>query len=307
MPGPDPAAPGALWRIGRAAAISLERSRILAIINVTPDSFSDGGLHASPDAAAAYAHQAAAEGADALDIGGESTRPGAGPVDAAEQIGRVVPAIRAIRDARNTLPIFVDTTLARVAEAALDAGAQGVNDQSAGRDDPAMLALIASRGAGLILMHRPRPPRDDRYADRHSTPPDYPGGVVADVCAFLAERARAAIGAGVEPGAIALDPGLGFAKNVAQNLACLAGAPAFRALGFPVVCAASRKSFLGAVADEPDPRGRTHASVAAALVMRVGGASVFRVHDVRAHRQALAVADAALGARGEAARGPFGG
>lgn len=294
MPGPDPAAPRAPWRIGRAQTLSLDRSRILAIINVTPDSFSDGGLHASPEAAAACADRAAAEGADALDIGGESTRPGAAPVGVAEQLERVLPAIRAIRDAGNTLPILVDTTLARVAEAALDAGAQGVNDQSAGRDDPAMLALIASRGAGVILMHRPRPARDDRYADRHTTPPDYPGGVVAEVCAFLAERARAAIGAGVGPGAIALDPGLGFAKNVAQNLACLAGGPAFHAIGFPVVCAASRKSFLGALAGEPDPLGRTHASVAAALVMRTGGAAIFRVHDVRAHRQALDVADAAL-------------
>ncbi len=296
MPGPDPAPPGALWRIGRGDTLSLDRSRILAIINVTPDSFSDGGLHLSPQAAAAYAAQASADGADALDIGGESTRPGAAPIEASEQLERVLPAIHAIRNAGITLPIFVDTTLARVAEAALDAGAQGVNDQSAGRDDPAMLALIASRGGGVILMHRPRPARDDRYADCHTTPPDYPGGVVAGVRAFLAQRAGAAIDAGVDPGAIALDPGLGFAKDVDQNLACLAGGTAFRALGFPVVCAASRKSFLGALAGEPDPRGRTHASVAAALVMRAGGAAIFRVHDVRAHRQALAVADAALGA-----------
>lgn len=290
--------PPRVWRLARGAGVRLDRSRILAILNVTPDSFSDGGSLPDDAAVVRRAREAFAEGADMLDIGGESTRPGAAPVPAETQAGRVVPAIRAIRAAGLALPISVDTTSALVARRALDAGASAVNDQSAGRDDPAMLALIAETSAGVILMHRPRAPRDDRYADAHPTAPDYAGagGVVPVVRAFLKERADAALRAGVPGDRIVLDPGLGFGKSVEQNLAVLSAGAAFVAIGFPILCGASRKSFLGAITGESTPSRRVVESVGAAVAMRLGGALLFRVHDVGAHRAALAVADAAPGA-----------
>lgn len=275
------------WRLAGGAALALDRARILAILNVTPDSFSDGGLHLDPAHAAARAIEAAAQGTDMLDIGGESTRPGAVAVGGREQIERVVPAIHAIRAAGVRVPISVDTTRADVASAALDAGANAVNDQSAGRDEEAMLPLVASRGAGLILMHRLRPPGEDQYSDRLATPPVYEGGVVAFVLGFLRERIGAALAAGVAPDAIAIDPGLGFGKTVEQNLALIDATREFANLGFPVVCAASRKSFLGAATGQKDPALRVAESVSAALAMRRGGASIFRVHDVAQHVAAL--------------------
>lgn len=266
----------------------------MAILNITPDSFFDGGTLTDPGSAAAAAARAVDEGADILDVGGESTRPGSARVDADEQSRRVVPAIAAIRRAGGALaavPISVDTTRAEVARAALDAGADAINDVSAGTDDDDMLALAARRGAGLVLMHRLRPPDGDSYSDRYACPPDYTreGGVVEVVRAFLAARAAGAIAAGVDRAAIALDPGLGFGKTVEQNLELIRRTGELAALGFPIVSGISRKSFTGAWAGLKDstPAGRLAPSIALALEHRRAGAAVFRVHDVVAHAAAL--------------------
>ena len=290
-------APGAAWRLAGGATLALDRPRVIAIINATPDSFSDGGLHLDPGAASARAAEAVGEGADALDVGGESTRPGAEPVPAAEQIRRVVPVVERVRAAGIDAPVSVDTTSAEVARAALDAGADAINDVSGAEDDPGMLALAAERAAGLILMHRLRRPRDDRYSDRYDAEPDYAGsgGVVRAVGDRLRRLDRRATDAGVDPRSIVLDPGLGFGKSVADNLALLAGAPdLLAALGRPILCGASRKSFLGAVTGEREPSRRVSASVAVAVRQHLDGVRLFRVHDVREHRAALDAA-AAIG------------
>ncbi|MFG0274932.1 MAG: dihydropteroate synthase [Phycisphaerales bacterium] len=274
-------------------SLSLDAPRIIAILNVTPDSFSDGGEIAGPDGALRRAEAALDDGAHMLDVGGESTRPGAARIDAAEQIRRVVPAIEAIRRAGLDCPISVDTTLAPVARAAIDAGADCVNDVSGAREDDAMLALGAERACGIVLMHRLRPPGDDRYSDRYADDaPDYDagGGVVAVVRAFLRERAQAALEAGVAHDAIVVDPGLGFGKTVAQNLALIRAAPSFLADGLPVLSAASRKSFIGRLSGVEPPAERVAGSMAISVAQLLVGVRLFRVHDVRQHAEALRVA-----------------
>lgn len=292
-----------VWRVSASRELPLDRALVMAILNVTPDSFSDGGALADSGAVVERARAALAEGADLLDVGGESTRPGAARVSADEQARRVVPAVRAIREAGIEAPITVDTTRAAVAAAALEAGADAINDQSAGTEDGAMLALAAARGAGLILMHRLGAPDADVRSDRMTREPEYEGGVVAAVRAYLASRLAAAVRAGAPAEAVALDPGLGFGKSIAQNFALIGGAGALRALGRPIVCGASRKSFVGAASGVGEASQRIAGSVGAAVAMRMGGASVFRVHDVRAHAEALRVADAALASAGRAGGG----
>lgn len=303
---PAASAPGAgaavvpAWRLARGRRLTLERPRIIAILNVTPDSFSDGGQIADTEHALRRAREALEEGADMLDIGGESTRPGAQRVDAQEQIRRVVPAIEAIRAAGIDCPISVDTTRAAVARAALDAGADAVNDVAAAREDEDMLPLAAERACGLILMHRLRPPDADRYSHRYTADaPDYSeqGGVVAAVRAFLRRRADAALTAGCDPEAIVLDPGLGFGKTVEQNLALLTAAETFTSLGFPLLSAASRKSFIGHLSGVDRPAERVAGSIAASAAHLFAGARLFRVHDVREHAEALRVGWAILSAR----------
>lgn len=271
----------------------------MAILNVTPDSFAAGSRLGSPEAGAEAARRAADEGADALDIGGESTRPGAGRVDAAEQVRRVVPAIEAVRHAGITLPITVDTTLASVAAAALDAGADGVNDVSGATEDAGMLPLVAQRRCGLVLMHRLLPPGTDSYSDRYERDPAY-ADVGAEVRAWLAARLAAAVEAGVDPRAVALDPGLGFGKGVADNLRLIGSTPTLASLGRPVVSALSRKSFVGRVSlgRDSDPSERLEGTLALSVVHLAAGARVFRVHDAAAHRRALDAAWAALRAAG---------
>ncbi len=283
------------WRLANGRSLTLDRARILAIVNATPDSFSDGGRYRDARHAADEAMRMLDDGADMLDIGGESTRPGAAPVTDDEQIRRVIPVIEAIRAAGRRAPISVDTTRSAVARAALDAGADAVNDQSAGLDDGAMLPLVARRGAGIVLMHRLRRPDADAYSDRYgSAAPDYSasGGVVAEVLAFLNDRARAAHEAGVHAEAIVLDPGLGFGKTVEQNLAIVGATRRFVSEGFPVLCAASRKSFIGAITGVKTPSERLEGSIAVAMTMRQAGAALFRVHDINAHRRALDMVDA---------------
>lgn len=279
------------WRLAHGRSLALDEPRIIAIINVTPDSFSDGGRFASPRDAALAMQRAIDDGADMLDVGGESTRPGAMRIDAAEQIRRVVPAITAAREAGIACPISVDTTLADVADAALDAGADAVNDVSACTEDPAMLALVARRGCGVVLMHRLRPPAADVYSHQHAAAPvyDHEQGVVGAVREFLSARAAAAIAAGVARDAIVLDPGLGFGKSVEQNFALITGIREIATLGHPLLSAASRKSFIGSATGEADPARRVVGSVAVSVAHALAGLRLFRVHDVREHAEALRV------------------
>ncbi len=288
---PVPGPIAASWRFGPSGRIDLGRPRVMAILNVTPDSFSDGGVYLKKAAALAFAIQAVEAGAALLDIGGESTRPGATRVAVREQLDRILPVIRTIRarsDALGTIPISVDTTHADVAAAALSEGADIINDVSAGRESSAMFETVARAGAGLVLMHRLAPPEHDRYSDRYDTPPRYTD-VVGEVARFLAERAAAAIGAGVRREAIVVDPGLGFGKTVEQNLELVRRTGELMALGFPVLSALSRKSFVARAGGTPDapPTERLPATLALSALHYAAGARLFRVHDIAAHVSAL--------------------
>lgn len=272
-----------------------DRPWLVGIINATPDSFSDGGLIAGPESAVEAARRLIDQGADGLDIGGESTRPGARAVPEDQQIARTEPVIRALRAALGPGPmISIDTTRAAVADAALHAGADAINDVSAATDDPGMLTLAARRNAGLILMHRLAPPAAEAYSTSYGLPgapppPSY-SDVVGHVTTYLGARAHAAIAAGVAPHAIALDPGLGFGKSVADNLALIRGTGRLASAGHAVVSGLSRKSFVGAHAGLPPghhPTRRIAASVALSLEHFRAGARVMRVHDVAPHRAAL--------------------
>jgi dihydropteroate synthase len=261
----------------------------MGVLNVTPDSFSDGGEWFDHEAAVGRGRELAAQGAAILDVGGESTRPGAAPVAEAEELRRVVPVIRALSaQLPPGVQLSVDTSKARVAAAALDAGATYVNDVTALRGDPAMAELVAAAGCDVCLMHmlgEPRTMQDDpRYDD-----------VVAEVRAFLEERLAAAVAAGIAEDRIALDPGIGFGKTAAHNLELLRRIGEIVALGRPVVVGTSRKSFLGRITGRDDPHQRDVGTVATNVLAYERGASVFRVHDVAATRDALAVAAATLG------------
>jgi dihydropteroate synthase len=257
---------------------------VMGVVNVTPDSFSDGGEWLDPDAAIAHGRELVAQGAAILDIGGESTRPGAEPVTAAEELRRVVPVLEGLAGAGARLSI--DTSKAAVAAAALDAGATFVNDVTALRGDPAMAALDAQRGCGVCLMHMLGEPRtmqrDPRYDD-----------VVDDVKAFLAQRLELAVAAGVAEEHVWLDPGIGFGKTVDHNLELLARLDELVALGRPVVVGTSRKSFLGVITGRAAGE-RVPATIATNVLALARGARVFRVHDVAQARDALLVAAATL-------------
>lgn len=262
-----------------------DRCVVMGVLNVTPDSFSDGGRYADLDAAVAHGLAMWAAGADIVDVGGESTRPGAERVDAEEESRRVVPAIRAL--AAGGVTVSVDTTRAAVAEAALDAGARIVNDVSGGLADPAMAKTIAAAGVPWVLMHWRGHSRDMQALARY-------GDVVRDVTGELSRQADAALAAGVDAGNVVLDPGLGFAKTAEHNWALLARLDELTALGFPVLVGASRKAFLGrllAGADgTPAPvDAREHATVATTVLAAVKGAWGVRVHEVRPSLEALEV------------------
>lgn len=279
---------GSIWNLNHERAIQLDRPFLVGILNITPDSFSDGGDYNAPDKAVERARQMRDEGADALDIGGESTRPGARRVSACGQIERVVPVISAIRKAGIELPITVDTTRAETARAALRVGADAINDVSAGAEDDGMLALAAEMGCGLILMHRERPPDEDRFSDQYDQPP-VAGEITDRVVQSLSRSRERALGAGVKPECIMLDPGLGFGKDVEQNLELIATTPRLLGFGHPVMSALSRKSFVGRVGlgRDSDPSERLPATLALSVLHLRRGARVFRVHDIAAHRQAL--------------------
>jgi len=260
---------------------AFRRPAILGILNVTPDSFSDGGRFKDVGSAVAHARAMAADGADVIDVGGESTRPGAAPVSEAEELRRVLPVIERIR---GLATISIDTTKAVVAAAALSAGATIVNDVSGATLDPDMLRLVAERGAGIILMHRRGTPRT---MDRRARYKD----VTAEVRQFLSARIEAALDAGILRGAIAIDPGIGFAKTSRHNLTLLAQVSELATLGFPVVVGVSRKRFLGGLLG-PSARARAEGTVAASLIAVAGGARGVRVHDVAPMARALRVARA---------------
>ncbi|HVD37587.1 MAG TPA: dihydropteroate synthase [Solirubrobacterales bacterium] len=260
-------------------------TRLMGVVNVTPDSFSDGGLYLDPEAAIAHGRELVAAGAEILDVGGESTRPGAKAVSEEEELRRVVPVIRGLRDLGCELS--VDTSKAPVAAAALDAGAAIVNDVTALRGDPEMAALCAERGATVVLMHmlgEPRTMQDDpRYED-----------VVTEVQAFLAERLEAAVAAGIAGERIWLDPGIGFGKTADHNLELLRRLGELRELGRPLVVGTSRKSFIGRF-DGSAAGERLGGTIASSVLAAAEGAAVLRVHDVAEVRQALTVATAILG------------
>jgi dihydropteroate synthase len=274
-----------IWRCREHTFDLSSRTLVMGILNVTPDSFSDGGRYLEPAAAIRRGRELLAAGADLLDVGAESTRPGAEPVAAAEQVRRLAPVLEGLAGT----VLSVDTASAEVAAAALSRGASIVNDVTA-LADPGMAAVVAAAGAGLVLMHMRGTPRtmqsDPRYDD-----------VVGDVTAFLRARMAVAVAGGIAGECVALDPGIGFGKTARHSVELLAATAELAAIGRPVLVGASRKSFLGRLTGEEDPGRRLEAGLAAAALAAVEGARILRVHDVDATVLAVRVADAARAAR----------
>ena len=260
--------------------LKLDRARVLGIVNVTPDSFSDGGEHDTLDAAVAQGLRLVAEGADALDVGGESTRPGADAVPLEEELRRVIPVIERLAR-ESVVPISIDTSKPEVMRAAVAAGAGMINDVQALRRDGA-LETAASLGVPVVLMHMQGEPRSMQAAPQYED-------VVAEVHRFLAERIFAAEMAGIAKKNIVIDPGFGFGKTAEHNLALLAQLQRFAELGVPLLAGLSRKKTIGELTGRADPQDRVHGSVAAALVAAQRGAMLLRVHDVAATVDALKV------------------
>jgi len=274
--------PGPGYLLGRSCRIELDRPRLMGVLNITPDSFSDGGRYLSVAAAVAQGRCLAAEGADLLDVGGESTRPGAQHVGVQQELDRVLPVLEALRR-EIALPLSIDTTKSAVAEAAIAAGAEFVNDISGLTFDAQMAAVVANSGAGLFVMHtRGRPATmqaDTCYAD-----------LVAEICAALQGSVARALAAGVAAERIAVDPGIGFGKDVAGNLELLRRLPEFAALGRPLLLGTSRKSFIGRVLGLDDPAARQTGTLATVALGVASGARLFRVHEVGPAREAALVA-----------------
>jgi dihydropteroate synthase len=264
------------------AGLGLDRPRIMGILNVTPDSFSDGGQFLAPEAAVAKGQRMAGAGAEIIDVGGESTRPGAVEVPVDEERARTAPVIAALRAGGIETAISIDTRKAAVAEAALDAGATIINDVAAFTFDPGLSALAARRGAPVCLMHAQGTPQtmqaDPRYDD-----------VLLDVYDFLAEKVAEAEAAGIPRARIMVDPGIGFGKTLDHNLTLIRGLSLFHGLGCPILLGVSRKKFIGTIGSEADAARRVPGSVAVALAGVAQGAQVLRVHDVWETRQALAL------------------
>lgn len=262
----------------RGHRLALDRPLVMGVLNVTPDSFSDGGRYLDPGAAVKHALEMVEEGADLIDIGAESSRPGAEPVPESEELRRLIPVVQEVcRQVR--IPVSVDTAKAAVAGAAIEAGAAMVNDISACQADPSMANVVAEAGAGLVLMHMQGTPRTMQQAPRY-------GSVVDEVREFLRARMQAAVRAGIAADHILLDPGIGFGKNLEHNLMLLAGLDAFQSLGRPILVGVSRKAFIGGVLGRrTDDRLMGTAAAVAAAVLR--GARVVRVHDVKAMRDVV--------------------
>ncbi|MGA2583512.1 MAG: dihydropteroate synthase [Tepidisphaeraceae bacterium] len=265
------------------------RTLVMGILNLTPDSFSDGGKFSTIESAVEHALTMAEAGADWLDVGGESTRPGSEPVPPDEQIRRTIPVIRHIRAVSDIL-ISIDTTRGSVAEAALDAGANVVNDISAGRDDPEMFPMLARRKVAVVLSHMQGTPRNMQENPVYED-------VTAEVSRFLLQRRDAAVDAGIESRRILLDPGLGFGKNLSHNLKLMTDTNILAKLGHPLVVGPSRKSFIGRITGESRPEQRIFGSIAACAVCAWEGAAVLRVHDVLPMVQTIRMVQAIAGAK----------
>jgi dihydropteroate synthase len=258
----------------------------MGVLNVTPDSFSDGGLYLDPDRAVERGLELAAQGADIIDVGGESSRPGSEPVPAEEEIRRVVPVISALRR-RSRAFVSIDTTKALVARAALDAGADLINDISAMRFEEDVLRLAAARDAAVVLMHMQGIPKTMQAAPTYED-------TLAEVKGFLVKRLAAAVQAGLTRDRIVVDPGIGFGKRLSDNLVLLNHLPAFAELGCPILVGPSRKSFIGQILGLP-VQERLEGTLAASVISVARGAHVLRIHDVEAVRRAVRVAEAILG------------
>lgn len=277
-----------IWRTNRRAFDLTDRGVIMGVINVTPDSFSDGGAFGDVESAVNHGLRLADEGAAILDIGGESTRPGAAPVTAEEELRRVLPVIERLA-ARTDLALSIDTSKAAVARAAVEAGAEIINDVTALRGDDAMASVAARTGAAVVLMHMRGTPRTMQQDPHYQS-------VVEEVDNFLRDRLAAAQAAGIAADRLAVDPGIGFGKTVEHNLQLIAALGRFTATGGPVVLGVSRKSFLATAAGTPDLADRDAPTAALTSLGRELGARIFRVHAVRPNTQALRMTEAILAA-----------
>jgi dihydropteroate synthase len=275
------------WRIRNRVFNWGDRTYLMGVLNVTPDSFSDGGDFAQLDAAVAQAARMVADGVDILDIGGESTRPGSAAVSESEELARVLGIIQALRQrsAFDSIPISIDTTKAAVAAAAIAAGADIVNDVSAGLFDPNMLPTIGKLKVPAILMHLRGNPKNMQQMT------DY-DDLLGEIIAVLGERIEAAVQAGCDRAQICIDPGIGFAKVLEQNLEIIRQLHQFKSLGCPILMGVSRKSFIGHILDQPDAKQRVWGTAAACTAAIAQGADILRVHDVAPMRDVARVADA---------------
>ena len=274
------------WKVGDKIVDLSERGMIMGVLNVTPDSFSDGGEFFGIEAAIERGIQLAAEGADMIDVGGESTRPGAEPVSAKEELNRVIPVIERLR-AKIDIPMSIDTSKSDVAEAGLNAGALIINDVTAGRGDERMLPLAATRKAAVVLMHMQGEPRTMQQN------PQY-GDVVREVADFFRQQYVRALECGVDPMRLAFDPGIGFGKTLEHNLSLLKHLEGLRAHDRPLAIGLSRKSFLGKLVGSKEMRDRLAPAIALTAVLRGRGADIFRVHDVKENVAALRTVEEVL-------------
>jgi dihydropteroate synthase len=281
---------GRLWKIGDRIFDLSRQGLIMGVLNVTLDSFSDGGKFFAAEKAIEHGLKMAADGADIVDVGGESTRPGAEPIAADEELRRVIPVIEKLRT-KIDVPISIDTSKTEVALAAIQAGASIVNDVTGGRGDEGMLPLIAEAKSALIIMHMQGTPRTMQKQPRYNE-------VVSEVADFFRQQYACAIGCSIDPMAIAFDPGIGFGKALDHNLELLAQLERLRAHDRPLVIGVSRKSFLGKLIESPDMDDRRAPAVALTAFLRTRGADVFRVHDVKENVSALRVTEAILGRTG---------
>jgi len=280
---------GPIWRVGDRVFDCSERTLVVGILNVTPDSFSDGGRYLDRATAVAHATRMVDDGADILDVGGESTRPGSAPVSADEELERVHPVIQRLAELHPAVPISIDTRKANVAAEALDAGATIVNDVSGGAD-PAMFDVVRDREAAVVLMHMRGDPTTMQEAPHYDD-------VVGEVHEYLRQRIEAAELAGIDPERIAIDPGIGFGKDLDHNLELMHGVDAFLDLGRPVLVGPSRKKFIGTILDLPMEE-RVEGTVGAVVWMVARGAHLVRVHDVKEVVRAVRVSDAIARAGG---------
>lgn len=271
---------------GRRASLLLDRPRIMGILNVTPDSFSDGGQFQQIDRALRRAEEMVAEGADLIDVGGESTRPGAALVSVEEELDRIIPVIVALHE-RLDIPLSVDTSKAPVAAIALESGAAWVNDVSGLSFDASMASVVAARGGGLFLMHTRGTPAEMQQQTHYND-------IVTEVISELKAAIATALAAGIPAQRLAIDPGIGFAKDLSGNLELLRRLDEFKVLNLPILLGTSRKSFIGKVLQQPQPIDRLYGTLATVALGVAKGAMLLRVHDVRAARETALMSWAVL-------------